>query len=107
MLETAAAGGGALQIVGLGTAGRQATTVRVRGLAPAQAAIMRGVLLRQAWLDGPRRGGKKIMTSTGSLQVLHRLFWALDGLSSANWGLDRKSSWSRSFRADTLHFLCC
>jgi len=36
----------------------------------------------------------KIMPSAAPLQVLPGLFWALDGLSSANWGLDGKSSWS-------------
>jgi len=53
-----------------------------------------------AGMAGWAKGGEvKIMPSAASQQVLPGLFWALDGLSSANWGLDRKSSWSGSFRA--------
>jgi len=84
LLEAAAVAlAGALRIDGFGTAD---------GGAPAQCAGS-----NHAWCVGAAgRGEVKIMPSAASLQVLPGLFWALDGLSSANWGLDRKSSWSGS-----------
>ncbi|KAF8672303.1 hypothetical protein HU200_049502 [Digitaria exilis] len=72
------------------------TAVRARGFVPAQAAIMPVErccgMAWHGWVG--EEGEVKIMLSAASLQALPGLFWALDGLSSANWGLDGKSSWS-------------
>jgi hypothetical protein len=83
---------GALRIDGFGT---------VDGGAPGQCAGSNHAwCVGAAGMAGWAKGGEvKIMPSAASLQVLPGLFWALDGLSSANWGLDRKRSWSGSFRA--------
>jgi hypothetical protein len=72
---------------------RQAAVRARAALSLPLAAIMPGALARAAGHGWVREEGEvRIMPSAASLQVLPGLFWALDGLSSANWGLDDKSS---------------
>jgi hypothetical protein len=84
LLAAAAAVAGARRIDGSGTADGGA---RARPCPCAGSNHAWGRCCGRAWL-GEEEGEVKIMPSDASLQVLPGLYWALNGLSSANWGLD-------------------
>jgi len=89
LLAAAAAVAGARRIDGFGTAGGGA---RARPCPCTGSNHVWGVgAAGHGWVGEEE---VKSLPSAASLQVLPGLFWALDGLSSANWGLDGKSSWS-------------